>query len=1810
MKKIISVVLAVTMICSVFVLPAAANTETDNRVWFDLKGNSRFFVDTNSTEQIYQNRNTYKDYLPGVDFAGHVAAPTGDFLTDQTAVKNPPNGGAMFLYKTGEPSDTHNRWSTTVFTEEADGSTYWTINGVSYLIKTNEKVLKTCKNTIDTSALTDADMIARYKSVNEEAVIDVEDGSYKSVGFLAGIASGQTRDATVTLVYSDEEVENSITVNPPSMTDAQKYSNGNIYLKNFTNSNDNASGGHGFIPFTFETDPTKTLTEIKIKDATTTSTALCIYVISAWGTKVTLAEVIAELNEKLNAINADTITKEECDALRLKIAELKASNPEITDEDFDTSKLEAAEERIAEEGRLENLTQNEMYYYPIEYNRDGFATYAEILEYGVFDSGYTFPEKDLAGNPLDTTAPWFGYKGLDKITPGTVATSKNIFLIDSIEGVEGGKVSAEAYTSATDYTKKTVTKTLQLNGIDNYELQSTEANGAKNYIYNADGFKYKFGPIGGTGDRLTATGGYNVRLLAEGEKYKFTRTQDGAKKLGTLFTLAKDNNEGTYAALEKVVVTYNDGRPAETKYLVMTAMNSDADIYANATSDGDRLSRVVVAVPKKDSAGVELDHTSGSVLKANAKILSEKTAEEIAGKKLTIEDVTFPSDFVVGKSMPIADYVLARNFAVYNDRRYCPQGYANHFEFDFGEEVTSIEYQGDIGYAKAYPGAVLNSQVAYIPVTIEGASEDYLYYARFGRPCGYTVALLAASSMGGALADRVDEVNAQLADAETKEDIIAALDAMNALIDAGEGAILAKDFETAAALAKLTAHIKADIAGVKSFAELEALEAEIEEYLTTFGVDVAELETAIAEKRVALERIEELKTGDKYTLGTIDWNYADNAQYLINAFEMSSVASIESTTDYYASISGQKYINTKSSILHDTIAEVLEKENTEKYTKTRGMSYYPTDKIQAATGTFPAADGNYYITTPKGVKFRIDGVTNTVGENGVTAGYVTFNDEDKDDNGSIYKVDFDGETKYNSVNLLVAGIGEPVWNGSPRQTIAAQANVYYADGSVEKQLVLIPSVWGYVPTLAGKLKTEDQLTGINVKHNYVNATPAVLGLSSNAEKFSWTPSNIDAEVFSVGSYMTTAFTNTAEERHAFKEMTNKAGAMASVKVDTKGKAVDYIEITHTEDEVLEAAGAFNAATNSDTHVYWLPISNEDVIELVGEDKTGVLNGKDAKVSECDFYIKIQRNCKDSGRGAMGILMAATGEKKYANLYAYIEEAEKAMSAITEKSSIEEAVAAKEIYDLAKSQTGITEADFNAKTVADFNTAYEAIRQKAEVEASLEVQYLENTATTVKVNITNLAELAGKPYAVLLTYLDENGIVAGTESFTGTSTAAKNETVTFTATKPAPEKAVKAKAYIWKALGSLKPLGNAVEVNKASYAVDKFFDAATKTFKADATGDLNLLFLGDSLTEGSSTYEIDGENADRPDHWTNVIAMYMKENLPSMNINVLNGGIGGTTTSFQTPILDGYALKCEPDIVFIENVNNYNTDSTKEDVESVEAIVRNLLKLEKVPTIIYYHAYSPYTPDDTYPVKVQTNRTNETQQKHRDDIDALLEKYNIASLDYISYFLDYTDGCKAENMTELYNEGNVHPKTAGYKLMGTYATGEFALAPENFFKRNVLKAEADSEKADDAYKVTYPNDSRFTYKNFTIYDNADDAAAKDINKRQYAFPFKGNVAQTRVGGAEIEFKTSAKEFSIYYVNPTIKYRTNTVKVYVDGEFKTNGARANEWASNYDYIKVSGLDGNEHTIKLVTDEPIEHSSGSILDIFNFMFLAEKE
>lgn len=108
MKKLLSVVLAVSMLlslCTAFT--ASAEEATDNitssqgaiysngKVWFDLNGNSKLFATTK--DEAWTDKANYK-YLPGVDFAGYLAKPTGEFAADKAAVTMPGGGGAMLLY--------------------------------------------------------------------------------------------------------------------------------------------------------------------------------------------------------------------------------------------------------------------------------------------------------------------------------------------------------------------------------------------------------------------------------------------------------------------------------------------------------------------------------------------------------------------------------------------------------------------------------------------------------------------------------------------------------------------------------------------------------------------------------------------------------------------------------------------------------------------------------------------------------------------------------------------------------------------------------------------------------------------------------------------------------------------------------------------------------------------------------------------------------------------------------------------------------------------------------------------------------------------------------------------------------------------------------------------------------------------------------------------------------------------------------------------------------------------------------------------------------------------------------------------------------------------------------------------------------------------------------------------------------------------------------------------------------------------------------------------------------------------------------
>ena len=65
-----------------------------------------------------------------------------------------------------------------------------------------------------------------------------------------------------------------------------------------------------------------------------------------------------------------------------------------------------------------------------------------------------------------------------------------------------------------------------------------------------------------------------------------------------------------------------------------------------------------------------------------------------------------------------------------------------------------------------------------------------------------------------------------------------------------------------------------------------------------------------------------------------------------------------------------------------------------------------------------------------------------------------------------------------------------------------------------------------------------------------------------------------------------------------------------------------------------------------------------------------------------------------------------------------------------------------LYNVAKEDKYLTDSDFDAALVAKFKALIQTVKEKTDVKGSLEVKYFENSATTVNVKLTNLAELEG------------------------------------------------------------------------------------------------------------------------------------------------------------------------------------------------------------------------------------------------------------------------------------------------------------------------------------------------------------------------------------------------------------------------------------------------------------------------------------
>ena len=525
----------------------------------------------------------------------------------------------------------------------------------------------------------------------------------------------------------------------------------------------------------------------------------------------TTKDQIAELNEELKAIDVATITEEECEALRDKIAELKAVSSYITDDDFDTSKLEEAEERI----KAEKLSGS--IYAPIEMEMfmDVFGTVTETRTY----------RKDYENNPY---MKYVGYNGTNTNWP--TAFTKNASVFSAGKGTN------------TSWVELSETTTLE-NG---------------RHIFEIGGVKFRLGEI--------TEGKVDGNAFMPGAIYKTENYRNNPYVPDfdeNNYYISKNEKAGT-TTINAGTFPVNVGKVDSINVLVSTlpALNNAA------------LRPQAVEVRYKEADAPTEFHLLmvGNINKLpeeamvyipSDKIEAVNSIETLMENKLeltgySINDVTFPSDSELtwknyGITHKYTSFILPENTKVLAtadryDKTYA--GYVNNFEIPVNPNYTvesisfttdgsgnwSQKYTPNVGgYAEknrdnindatgeAYKtgeekdgimDSVGTDADTYIPVTLKGFTGGQVY-VRTSRNCSNSVILGMTAEITGT--KFIEKLNNLMANATVND--IATIEAMKAFID-GEVVTYA-DLDAASVAAYEAVRQNANLAGTIELVEEE-----------------------------------------------------------------------------------------------------------------------------------------------------------------------------------------------------------------------------------------------------------------------------------------------------------------------------------------------------------------------------------------------------------------------------------------------------------------------------------------------------------------------------------------------------------------------------------------------------------------------------------------------------------------------------------------------------------------------------------------------------------------------------------------------------------------------------------------------------------------------------------------------------------------------------------------------------------------------------------------------------------------------------
>ena len=531
--------------------------------------------------------------------------------------------------------------------------------------------------------------------------------------------------------------------------------------------------------------------------------------------KAQLAEIKAEINSLLAQNSNIVYVKDFSEAARTKITDIE----------------EYLKTHFSEEERLEMLSERTYNYIDIAPDVDLFATWQDTADLARFfkavsgtstqsfnkvdytdSDGVTtqifdwIPQTKSDNTPVTGTEAFYskGLKGRNSLFAGTV------LLIDSLIAPEGTtSVTAPRIASATegtnkDYIEGTYTRKDNTKKIDQSHIINRLDEDGFVTIANGD-ILHKVGPLKADAvspnARSTVLGDATVATDAKGTSLDLmliTNDVNSAyytsSKLGvysTEFTkedgtvTALKSTASSYAVpkagLQQIIINYADGE-TETKY--MLSVNNTIPTYQAWYSENP-VENTIVYAPKYDAEGKEIVYDQKSFYINSAetdfKYLTKYNVknDNIKSEMVQPEDIKFVNENIfMSDSGMLAEVVANQQHASSNsggkfaavasiplkNKPLASLTFTRKNDAALAAE-HSIQIETD---QKDGNGNLRAPTASLVPVEIEGASDDYVYFAYCGRLGDGT--FVVSATVSSAREDLVKQANDKILRAETAEE--------------------------------------------------------------------------------------------------------------------------------------------------------------------------------------------------------------------------------------------------------------------------------------------------------------------------------------------------------------------------------------------------------------------------------------------------------------------------------------------------------------------------------------------------------------------------------------------------------------------------------------------------------------------------------------------------------------------------------------------------------------------------------------------------------------------------------------------------------------------------------------------------------------------------------------------------------------------------------------------------------------------------------------------------------------------------------